>query len=157
MKGVIFIGLQASAKFSLLLSDMGVFDSRISQLPSKNLVVDYFRWRTEDAHRNALNAHCYWKLREENIEPEKVSKQLSGASVSDKNELLFQRGVNFNDIPTWQKRGVGIYWEEYEKNAVNKKTGKPVTALRRGLKTDYNLPMKDQYDEFISRIIPNFS
>jgi tRNA(His) 5'-end guanylyltransferase len=30
-----------------------------------------------------------------------------------KNELLFQHGINFNDLPTWQRRGVGLYWQEY--------------------------------------------
>src|SRR5438477_13161918 len=54
---------EASAKFSLLLGAIAVFDCRISQLPSAGLVVDYFRWRNEDAHRNALNAHGYWLLR----------------------------------------------------------------------------------------------
>ena len=29
-------------------------------------------------------------------------------SVSQKNELLFQAGINFNDLPTWQKRGIGF-------------------------------------------------
>jgi len=146
---------EASAKFSVLLSDIGAFDSRISQLPTKNLVIDYFRWRHEDAHRNALNAHCYWQLREANIEPEKVAKQLSGVSVSEKNELLFQRGINFNDIPNWQKRGIGIYWEQYEKAAINKKTGQPVKAIRHRLKVDYELPMKDQYSDFIRNRIPD--
>jgi tRNA(His) 5'-end guanylyltransferase len=42
---------EASAKFSLLLGAIAVFDCRISQLPSVDLVVDYFRWRNEDAHR----------------------------------------------------------------------------------------------------------
>lgn len=54
---------EASAKFSLLLGSIGCFDCRISQLPTAELVVDYFRWRNEDAHRNALNAHCYWSMR----------------------------------------------------------------------------------------------
>lgn len=40
---------EASARFSLLLGDIGAFDCRISQLPNKALVVDYFRWRNEDA------------------------------------------------------------------------------------------------------------
>ncbi len=34
---------EASAKFSLLLGDHGVFDCRICQLPARQLVVDYFR------------------------------------------------------------------------------------------------------------------
>ncbi len=48
---------EASAKFSLLLGAIASFDCRISQLPNAGLVVDYFRWRKEDPHRNALNAH----------------------------------------------------------------------------------------------------
>ena len=50
---------EASARFSLSLNAMACFDCRISQLPTPELVVDYFRWRQEDATRNALNAHCY--------------------------------------------------------------------------------------------------
>src|SRR5262245_8395597 len=56
---------EASAKFSLSLGAVASFDCRISELPSIELVVDYFRWRNEDAHRNALNAHCYWLLRKQ--------------------------------------------------------------------------------------------
>ncbi|HEU4508085.1 MAG TPA: tRNA(His) guanylyltransferase Thg1 family protein [Pyrinomonadaceae bacterium] len=56
---------EASAKFSLLLGDHAAFDCRISELPSVRRVCDYFRWRNEDAHRNALSAHCYWMLRKE--------------------------------------------------------------------------------------------
>ena len=28
-----------------------------------------------------------------------------------KNELLFQKGINYNDLPGWQKKGVGVYCE----------------------------------------------
>jgi tRNA(His) 5'-end guanylyltransferase len=54
---------ECSAKFSLLLNDLACFDCRISQLPLESDVIDYFRWRNEDAHRNALNSYCYWTLR----------------------------------------------------------------------------------------------
>lgn len=146
---------EASAKFSLLLNNIGVFDCRISQLPTKSLVVDYFRWRNEDASRNALNSHCYWLLREEGKKPDAVAKRLSGVSVADKNELLFKRGINFNDIPTWQKRGIGIYWEIYEKSAKNMQTGEAVTATRKRLKVDYDLPMKGEYSSFIGSLLEN--
>src|SRR5262245_45338477 len=67
---------EASSKFSLLLGAIGVFDCRISQLPTAELVVDYFRWRNEDAHRNALNAHCYWCLRKQGASFEDATAQL---------------------------------------------------------------------------------
>lgn len=55
---------EASACFALKLGAVACFDCRISQLPTLKNVLDYFRWRGEDAHRNALNAHCYWTLRQ---------------------------------------------------------------------------------------------
>jgi len=90
---------EASAKFSLILGGVGCFDCRLSELPTRNNVVDYFRWRNEDAHRNALNAHCYWILRKEGQSANDATKALLGQSIADKNELLFQRGINFNDLP----------------------------------------------------------
>lgn len=145
---------EASAKFSLMLGDIGAFDCRICQLPTENLVVDYFRWRSEDAHRNALNAHCYWMLRGKGKSDRAATEQLSGLSVSDKNELLFSVGkINFNDLPLWQKRGIGIYWEVYTKAATNRKTGAKTEAIRRRLKTDLELPMKDDYSRFIEALL----
>ena len=145
---------EASAKFSVLLGDVGAFDCRISQLPTVNLVVDYFRWRHEDAHRNALNAHCYWTLRKEGESAESATQSLHKLSVAEKNELLYQRGgLNFNEIPNWHKRGIGVYWETYQKEALNPKTGEPVLALRKRIKADMELPMKDEYSRFIKRLI----
>lgn len=144
---------EASAKFSLLLGDVGTFDCRICQLPNRQLVIDYFRWCNEDAHRNALNAHCYWSLRKEGVSPEKAAATFTKKSAADKNEYLFQKGINFNDLPTWQKRGVGVYWETYEIDAVNQKTDEPVKASRNRLKVDLNLPMKEEYSAFINNLL----
>jgi tRNA(His) guanylyltransferase len=104
---------EASAKFSLLLGDLASFDCRICQLPTKDLVVDYFRWRSEDAHRNALNAHCYWMLRKQGKSVNEATDFMLKRSIAEKNELLFQNGINFNELPNWQKRGVGLYWEMF--------------------------------------------
>ncbi len=144
---------EASAKFSVLLEDVACFDCRISEIPNSKSVIDYFRWRNEDAHRNALNAHCYWMLRKKGQSVQVATNFLSGMSVSKKNELLFENGINFNSIPNWQKRGVGLYWEAYEKHCVNPKTNREVVANRRRIKVDYNLPMKDDYSNFISNFL----
>ena len=144
---------EASAKFSLLLGDLAAFDCRISQLPNEDLVVDYFRWRNEDAHRNALNAHCYWSLRKQGQTDTQATKALLKLSVAAKNELLFQNGINFNDLPSWQKRGIGLYWETYEKTGLNPKTDEPVVTERRRIHVDYDLPMKDAYEAFIRGLL----
>lgn len=144
---------EASAKFSLLMGELACFDCRISELPMMSNVVDYFRWRNEDAHRNALNAHCYWRLRQEGESANAANDQLLRLSTSEKNEMLFQRGVNFNDLPRWQKRGVGVVWERYAKVATNVRTGEAVTASRRRLTPIYELPMGDEYSNFVKKLL----
>lgn len=47
---------EASGVFSLALGRLGAFDARISQLPTDEDVVNYFRWRADDAHRNAFRS-----------------------------------------------------------------------------------------------------
>lgn len=144
---------EASAKFSLGLGALAVFDCRISELPNMNLVVDYFRWRSEDAHRNALNAHCYWKLRKEGQSVQAATQALEGVSIASKNELLFQRGINFNELPLWQRRGVGLLWEWQEHAAVNPRTGEAVQARRRRIHRELELPMKDDYSTFLLNLL----
>lgn len=146
---------EASAKFSLMLGRVAAFDCRICELPNANLVVDYFRWRNEDAHRNALNAHCYWLLRSQGKNETVATSQMSGISVADKNELLFQNGINFNDLPTWQKRGMGFYWTQIDKEGFNPKTQEKTLVKRRDIKVDFDLPMRDEYDNFIAQFIGN--
>jgi tRNA(His) 5'-end guanylyltransferase len=144
---------EASARFTLLSGVLACFDSRISQLPARQLVVDYFRWRNEDAGRNALNSHCYWILRKNNFSKREATSKLKGLSNAEKNEMLFQYGINFNDLPAWQKRGVGIYWQEYEKEGFDPIQSKKKKALRRKLEVETELPMRANYEKFILKII----
>lgn len=140
---------EASACFSLAIRTHACFDARISQLPSTARVVEYFRWRHEDAHRNSLNAHCYWRLRRHGASANDATHRLRGMSTAEKNELLFREGINFNDLPAWQKRGIGVYWEQYEKTCVDPRTGAEVQAARRRLHTELELPLGDAYSALV--------
>lgn len=144
---------EASAKFSAGLGDIGAFDCRLSELPNQQLVEDYFRWRNEDAHRNALNAYCYWRLRQNNNTVTEATAKIKGLSIAAKNELLFQYGVNFNNVPNWQKRGTGIYWKTIKKEGFNPKNNEQVLVDKRVLYTDLELPMRDEYNNFIHELL----
>ncbi len=143
---------EASAKFSLELGKLGAFDARISQLPSVDAVVDYFRWRSEDAHRNALNGHSYWLLRKQGLSDHAATQKLSGASVADRNELLFQAGINFNDLPAWERGGIAVQWRDEPHEGKNPKTGETVTSTRRVPFVNYDLPMKSELDALVREI-----
>lgn len=143
---------EASAKFSVQLGSVAVFDCRIIELPRVEDVLDYFEWRQSDAHRNALNAHAYWKLRGEGATERDATETLKGATVAQKNELLFQRGLNFNDLPSWQKRGVGLYWEEFEKVSIDPRNQQEVAAIRRRIRQDLELPLGADYRTLVKSI-----
>ena len=144
---------EASAKFSLLLGDVGSFDCRVAQLPRLSDVVAYFRWRADDAFRNALNAHCYWQLRNEGQTRAAATAVVKGRSVAAKNELLFQRGINFNNLPAWQKRGVGLYWRDEQRAGINPVKNEATLTTRQVLHPDYELPIAAAYDRFIQEVL----
>ena len=93
---------------------------------------------------------------EAHAEPARVSdatRQLEGNTVADKNEVLFRHGINFNDVPNWQKRGTGFRWESYEKPGVNPKTGEQTSVVRRRVTIDRELPLGDAYCRFIIELL----
>ena len=138
----------ASATFSLQLGQVAAMDCRLIPLPSLERVKDYFLWRQEDAHRNALNAHCYWMLRKEGMDVHRATEMLEGKCVAFKNELLFSRGINFDKLPSWQKRGMGIYWADATKVGFNPVKNTEVLTTRRQLVTNYELPLGEEYAKF---------
>lgn len=144
---------QASAAFSLQLGQVIAMDCRLVPLPSIEKVKDYFLWRQEDAHRNALNAHCYWMLRKEGMGAQEATALLDGKSIAYKNELLFSRGINFDKLPAWQKRGIGVFFTDVEKVGFNPITKQEVLTTRRELAVEYDLPLGQQYGDMVASFL----
>jgi len=73
------------------------FDARVIQLPSEMEAANMLLWRNLDATKNSVSmaAHHYYSHRE-----------LHGKTGAEKQEMLFQKGINFNDYPEYFKRGV---------------------------------------------------
>lgn len=118
-----------SAKFTQILNKMSfyphtnpymdalaTFDCRISALPDIDKVVDYFRWRQSDSERNCLQACAYWTLRQNGFSSRKATSALNKTSQQDKRNILIEYGLNYDNRPGWQKRGVGLQWTEYTKD-----------------------------------------
>jgi len=142
----------AAASLKLGLGEPLIFDCRISQLPTIQLIKDYFSWRQTDATRNALIGYCYWTLRKEGLSARKTTSIMNGLGEAAQNEILFQRGINFNNIPIWQKRGIGFYYKPYSKRGWNPQKQEEVFTLRKALVTDGELPMKQEYRDFIENL-----
>lgn len=147
------LAAEASVTFSMQVGRAAVFDNRLIPLPSADNVVDYFRWRQEDAHRNSLNSHCYWILRKEGVSAANAQKRMSGITNGQKNEILFERGINYNDLPLWQKRGIGMYFRDEQRQGFNPITQETTSCVRHALHVEMELPIGQEYSQLINKII----
>ena len=72
-----------------------MFDARAFNIP-KEEVCNYFIWRQQDATRNSINmvAQSLYS-----------HKELQGKSCNEMQEMIFQKGTNWNDFSIPEKRG----------------------------------------------------
>jgi tRNA(His) guanylyltransferase len=143
----------ASATFSLACGTPAAFDCRACLAAEDEQVSDYFRWRQADAARCALNGWCYWTLRKAGAGVAEATKALQGKNVAFKNELLFQRGINFNDVPHWQRRGTGLYWRQEPHVGHDPVSDRAVPTTRRRVRVDRELPLGEGYAALIGSLL----
>lgn len=146
-----FLSLTAghlSSFFSIYTGDLAAFDARISLLPNKEAVIDYFRWRQGDSERNSLNSICHHILLKQTLSANKAASRMHGITVPEKHEIIYNAGGNFDAYPDWQKRGTAIFWEKYEKSGYNPMTNEEVTTTRRRL-TAKVPPYGEECSEFL--------
>lgn len=87
-------------------SALPTFDCRVFQVPTRDEAANALLWREQDATKNAITqaAQCYYS-----------HEDLHGKSGKEKQEMLFAKGVNFNDYPDSFKRGTWLRREPIER------------------------------------------
>ena len=102
------------------------FDSRIIPVSDED-ILKYFKWRQDESWRNCVNSHgiSYLKSKYSNSE---ANDRIKGMNQSEVHELLFQNGINLNDVEIYKKRGIGIYRKSKEVIGFNKKENKNQTS-----------------------------
>lgn len=150
---------EASAVFSAAMGFPAAFDSRISQLPTLETVIDYFRWRQEDSRRNSLNAYCYWTLRKAGMNKRKATSVLENQSIADKKLLLLGHGIDYDGnkiggykVPLSQINGIGVQWTYVQKNGFNPITKEYTTVYRKQLKVLDRLPISVEYNTLLHNL-----
>jgi len=143
----------ATASFSIAHGAPVHFDGRLWVGPSLAYVREYFLWREADASRCALSTAVYWTLRNAGHTAREAHRALDGAGVSEKNELLFAQGINFNELPVWQRRGVVLSWETYEKKGYNPVTDEEVLTERRRITADEDIPRSDAFADRVVTLL----
>jgi tRNA(His) guanylyltransferase len=139
--------LQEQPKINELSGPLS-FDSRIIPL-SPELVVKYFQERQSEAWRNCLNGYAYWTLRKEHTY-QKAVEILENQKSDQLHDLLFKKGINISEVPSWQRRGLGIYRREVEVEGYNPLEDKKVVSSRSRAFIDWELPLFDS--KFFNRL-----
>lgn len=104
MKMTSQLAAQATLIFNRLVSErypqyynrMPTFDARVWQVPNRTEAANMFVWREWDATKNSITmaaSHYY------------SHAELQSKNGSEKQEMLFQKGVNWNNYPDFFKRG----------------------------------------------------
>ena len=90
------------------------FDSRVFQLPNIDEVLNCVLWRQQDCTRNSIQsvAHTLYS-----------QKELHGQNTSQLQELIFQKGINWNEYDPKLKRGRFIDKEYYTIDVTKMKAG----------------------------------
>jgi tRNA(His) 5'-end guanylyltransferase len=95
------------------------FDSRIIIVQNNEKILDYLSWRQTNAWRNHNNAYAYWLFRKMGYKPPEIAKKLKGMKTEEIHEMLLEHGVNLAETPSWQRRGILIHKEPYQKRIAN--------------------------------------
>lgn len=119
------------------------FDSRVFILP-KEEVVNYFLWRQQDATRNSVQmlARSLYS-----------HKECTDKNNSELQEMCFQKGSNWNDVPTSQKRGRCLIKKTIPGSAINRKTGETVNFERSEWTVDNEIPVFSQDRSYIEKFV----
>lgn len=134
-------------EFEGILSDAVIkpayFDSRAFILP-KEEVNNYFLWRQKDATRNSVQmlARSLYS-----------HKQCNNKKNSELQEMCFQKGVNWNNLPTDQKRGRCIVKQTFVKENIHLPTGQTVQSNRSRWVVDNNIPIFTQDKTYINKFV----
>ena len=109
-----------------------IFDARVLELPSNDLLINCFQWRQMDSHRNAISTHCFWRLIKAGKSEKTATKIMEGMKDAEKNELLFKGfNCNYNNTPQWTRKGTMFYLKEYKKKGYNPIKKQDEIALRK--------------------------
>jgi tRNA(His) 5'-end guanylyltransferase len=118
------------------------FDSRVVFIAGASDAIDYLSWRQEEAWRNHINSYALYALEKEGITGKKADEMLRGMKSHEKHELVFKKlGINLAETPAWQRRGILIRWEEFEKKGFDPIEGKEVIVKRRKIVQDWEPPI----------------
>lgn len=126
------------------------FDARVFQIPYQEEVINYFIWRQQDATRNSISSVAQSLY---------SAKELHGKKTSDMQEMIFQKGINWNDFTPREKRGSIVRRVEHvyarrDEPIMDGKTRVIEAYKRKKWEADPNTPIISQDKDYLRWFFP---
>lgn len=123
---------------------LAFFDSRVWTVPTLTEASNAFLWREQDATKNSISmaARHYYS-----------HKELMNKNGSEMQEMLFKKGVNWNDYPSFFKRGTFVQ----KKTLKNKVSVEEVDSLPKLHKARLNPDLEIERSVIKEIDMPKFS
>ena len=149
------IASEFSSRLSLKLGFPVSFDSRIIQVNIEE-IYEYLAFRQDKCWRNHINSYAFYTLLREIGDRRKVQEFLKGKKSKEIHDILYKRGINISKMPTWQRRGILIYWKTLELEREFK--GRIVRYYRRKIVENWDPPLFDSEEgkKLIEKILSNY-
>lgn len=109
---------------------LAFFDCRTWQVPNLDEAANVFLWREQDATRNSISMAAQSLYSHKELH-EKNTKQMQ--------EMIFKKGINWNDYPSFFKKGTYLVRSNIRSTEVSTETIKDETCNRREIK-EFEIP-----------------
>jgi tRNA(His) 5'-end guanylyltransferase len=131
----------ASAVTHNLSSDVPLaFDARVIPVSAMDIPA-YLESRQNETWRNHVHAYGYYYLRQSGQTGREAQATLLGMSSSEMHEFMFSHGVNLAKTPAWQRRGILVHKQSYERGGFDRIAGRPSTTRRSKVVQNWELPV----------------
>ncbi|MBU3968209.1 MAG: tRNA 5'-guanylyltransferase [Euryarchaeota archaeon] len=130
------------------------FDSRVIPL-GKEDIYRYLVWRQAETWRNHVSSYGYYTLRKSGLSENEAAVKLKNMKASAIHELVFQHGINLAETPAWQRCGVLVFRETYDKKGYDPVKKTDVTTQRTKIIQEWNTPIfkTDEGKNLIIRLL----
>ena len=99
--------VRQSTSLNEKFTSLALFDSRVFTIPDSIEVENYFVWRQQDCTRNSISMTAQSLYTHE---------ELDGKNSNQMQDMCFEKGVNWNDLPSEYKRGRFVIKDSYQKD-----------------------------------------
>ncbi|MBU4492219.1 MAG: tRNA 5'-guanylyltransferase [Euryarchaeota archaeon] len=146
--------ISSALTIQLNLKNPVSFDSRVVLL-GKGDIHRYLLWRQAETWRNHVSSYGYYTLLKAGLTENEAALRLKSMNASAIHELVFQHGINLAETPAWQRCGILIYREKYEKSGYDPTKKIEVKTQRTRIIQEWNTPIFKTEDggKLVARLI----